>query len=100
MATTVQGGKFAGEEEEEEEAAKLVSLLGINIPGEQIELEITVSISIDMMMMLVLGNLGHLWLVLAVFAMTTSQMRMYTACQHLQAQARAHAAGCSSNWIA
>ncbi|XP_057731105.1 E3 ubiquitin-protein ligase SDIR1-like isoform X3 [Arachis stenosperma] len=32
-----------------------------------------------------------LWLVLAVFAMATS-LRMYTACQHLQAQARAHAA--------
>ncbi|XLS94577.1 hypothetical protein HN51_070585 [Arachis hypogaea] len=30
-------------------------------------------------------------IVLAVFAMATS-LRMYTACQHLQAQARAHAA--------
>ncbi|XP_061337970.1 E3 ubiquitin-protein ligase SDIR1-like [Gastrolobium bilobum] len=32
-----------------------------------------------------------LWLVMAVFAMATS-LRMYVACQHLQAQARAHAA--------
>lgn len=32
-----------------------------------------------------------LWLVLAIFAMATS-LRMYAVCQHLQAQARAHAA--------
>nr|AFK35739.1 unknown [Lotus japonicus] len=35
-----------------------------------------------------------LWLVMAIFAMATS-LRMYAACQHLQAQARAHAAAAS-----
>ncbi|QHO13044.1 hypothetical protein HN51_070608 [Arachis hypogaea] len=35
--------------------------------------------------------------VLAVFAMATS-LRMYTACQHLQAQARAHAAA-TTGWL-